>query len=70
MTVAPMYKQYAGVEPTGVKRTFGLWDCGHTVSARADARKRERERERERERKRERERASERLTFSQTHEHT
>mmetsp|Transcript_43661 Transcript_43661/g.102666 ORF Transcript_43661/g.102666 Transcript_43661/m.102666 type:complete len:670 (-) Transcript_43661:214-2223(-) len=31
MTVAPMYKQYAGVEPTGVKRTFGLWDCGHTV---------------------------------------
>jgi len=31
MTVAPMYKNYPGVEPTGVKRTFGLWDCGHTV---------------------------------------
>jgi len=31
MTVAPMYKQYPGVEPTGVKRTFGLWDSGHTV---------------------------------------
>jgi starch synthase len=31
MTVAPLYKNYAGVEPTGVKRTFGLWDAGHTV---------------------------------------
>jgi len=31
MTVAPLYKSYAGVEPTGVKRTFGLWDAGHTV---------------------------------------
>mmetsp|Transcript_28839 Transcript_28839/g.65344 ORF Transcript_28839/g.65344 Transcript_28839/m.65344 type:complete len:655 (-) Transcript_28839:258-2222(-) len=31
MTVAPMYRQYEGVEPTGVKRTFGLWDTGHTV---------------------------------------
>ena len=31
MTVAPLYKKYDGVEPTGVKRTFGLWDTGHTV---------------------------------------
>jgi len=31
MTVAPLYKNYDGVEPTGVKRTFGLWDSGHTV---------------------------------------
>jgi len=31
MTVAPLYKSYEGVEPTGVKRTFGLWDSGHTV---------------------------------------
>ena len=31
MTVAPMYKKYAGVESTGVKRTFGLWDTGHMV---------------------------------------
>ena len=33
MTVAPMYKKYPGVEPTGVKRTFGLWDTGHMVCA-------------------------------------
>jgi hypothetical protein len=26
-----MYKKYPGVEPTGVKRTFGLWDTGHMV---------------------------------------
>lgn len=31
MTVAPLYKKYEGVEATGVKRTFGLWDSGHTV---------------------------------------
>lgn len=31
MTVAPMYKTYAGCESTGVKRTFGLFDTGHTV---------------------------------------
>jgi len=31
MTVAPLYKPYKNVEPTGVKRTFGLWDAGHTV---------------------------------------
>lgn len=31
MTVVPMYKKYPGVEPTGVKRTFGLWDTGHMV---------------------------------------
>jgi glycogen synthase len=31
MSVAPMYKAYAGAETTGVKRTFGLFDTGHTV---------------------------------------
>jgi hypothetical protein len=29
--IIPEEKSYAGVEPTGVKRTFGLWDAGHTV---------------------------------------
>ena len=31
MTVAPMYKKYDGIEATGVKRTFGLFDTDHTV---------------------------------------
>lgn len=31
MTIAPMYKKYPGIETTGVKRTFGLFETGHTV---------------------------------------
>jgi len=31
MTVIPMYGWYDGVEPTGVKRNFGIWGGGHEV---------------------------------------
>jgi len=31
MSVAPMYKEYPGAVSTGVKRTFGLFDTGHTI---------------------------------------